>query len=494
MNKLTTYPDVPHLDALGARTDWVRLRTVVTLRWLAIAGQVAGVLGASVIYDLVLPMGLVSAVVAVAVLANLVLMAAPESRRLSEGEALGVIAFDTAQLGALLALTGGLNNPFALLILAPVTIAATLMSLGRTLALGLVAVAMATALGLWHEPLRTAEGAVLEMAPMFVTGFWVAILTGVMFLGFYARRVTTEMQAMSEALLAAQMALAREQKLTDLGGVVAAAAHELNTPLATIKLVATELSSELEEPHLREDAELIAGQADRCRDILRSMGRAGKDDRHMRRAPLGAVLREAAEPHQGRGARINFHLAPMGGSPESEDDPRQPLILRSPELIHGLRNLIQNAVDFARSSVWVEARWSSTEIALTITDDGPGYPPTLLRRIGDPFMGRAAAGRRRGYGRARARAVETADGASAVEAEPRPRSGYEGMGLGLFIAKTLLERSGARIEFSNAGDPFGPQGRTAPRLGARVALRWPRARLDATDRGGALGKNLPFLP
>ena len=496
-----------HPDALNARTGWVRLRTVVTLRWLAIAGQVGGILGASRIYDLALPQGLIWAIVAAAVVVNLVLMTFTESRRLSEGEVIAVISFDTVQLGALLALTGGLNNPFALLILAPVTIAATLLSLGGTFALGAAAVAMATALGLWHLPLSTAEGEVLAMAPVFVTGFWVAIVTGVVFLGFYARRVTTEMQAMSEALLAAQMALAREQKLTDLGGVVAAAAHELGTPLATIKLVASELASEIEDPVAREDAQLIAGQADRCRDILRSMGRAGKDDRHMRRAPLGAVLREAAEPHQGRGARINFHLAPMGGSPESDDDPRQPLVRRSPELIHGLRNLIQNAVDFARSSVWVEARWSSAEITLTITDDGPGYPPALLRRIGDPFVARVSTGRRRSYGRDRA--VEAAGGrvgtggaggpggaggSAAVDADPRPRPGYEGMGLGLFIAKTLLERSGARIEFSNAGDPFSPQGRTAPRLGARVALRWRRDRLEAGGHGGALGENRPFLP
>ncbi len=487
-----------HPDALAAPGGWVRLRTVVTLRWLAIAGQVTGILGASEIYDLALPLGAIWAIVAAAVAVNLALMAAfPESRLLSEGEAIAVISFDTAQLGALLALTGGLNNPFALLILAPVTIAATLLPLWRTLALGAAALVLATALGLWHLPLRTEGGAVLEMPPIFVTGFWVAIVTGVVFLGFYARRITLEMQAMSEALLAAQMALAREQKLTDLGGVVAAAAHELGTPLATIKLVAAELASELDDPQLAEDAELIAGQADRCRDILRSMGRAGKDDRHMRHAPLGAVLREAAEPHMGRGARIHFHLAPMGGSPESEDDPRQPVVRRSPELIHGLRNLIQNAADFARSSVWVEARWSRTEIALTITDDGPGYPAQLLGRIGDPFMGRPSAGLRRGPWPARARAVGaqagTEAGAEAREAG-RPRPGYEGMGLGLFIAKTLLERSGARIAFSNAGDPFSPQGRTAPRLGARVALRWRRARIEAGGLGGPLGENRPFEP
>ena len=459
---------------LAVEPGWVRLRTLVTLRWFAIAGQAVALLVASRVYGLDLPLGSAYAIIGTAAAANLaVMMSFPESRRLSENEAIAVIAFDIAQLGALLALTGGLHNPFALLLLGPVTIAATMLRAGRSIAVGVAVLLLATALGLWHMPLRDMQGRIVAMPPLFVTGFWVAIITGVAFLGFYARRVTSEMQAMSEALLATQMALAREQKLTDLGGVVAAAAHELGTPLATIKLVAAELASELDDPHQREDAELIAGQADRCRDILRSMGRAGKDDRHMRRAPLGVVLREAAEPHAGRGARIHFFLAPMGGSPAAEDDPRQPSILRSPEIIHGLRNLIQNAVDFARSSVWVEARWSATEIALTITDDGPGFPQSVLGRLGDPFLGR-------GHG---------AEGGTATR-----RPGAEGMGLGLFIAKTLLERSGARIEISNAGDPFGPQGRTAPQLGARVSLRWRRAAIEAGGRGGALGENLPFLP
>ena len=458
---------------LTARPGWVRLRTLVTLRWLAIAGQAAALLVAGRVYELDLPEGPAYTIIAAAAIANLALMTSfPESRRLSEGEAIVVIGFDIVQLGALLSLTGGLNNPFALLILAPVTIAATVLPLARTLLVGAAALLMATALALWHMPLRDEAGRIHAMPPLFMTGFWVAIVTGVMFLGFYARRVTSEMQTMSEALLAAQMALAREQKLTDLGGVVAAAAHELGTPLATIKLVAAELAEELSDPSDREDAALIASQADRCRDILRSMGRAGKDDRHMRRAPLGTVLREAAEPHADRGPRVNFFLAPMGGSPSAEDDPRQPQVRRTPEIVHGLRNLIQNAVDFARTAVWVEARWSANEIVVTITDDGPGFPPHLLGRIGDPFLVRGPG------------ANETARG--------ERRAGYEGMGMGLFIAKTLLERTGARLSFSNAGDPFGPKRRAAPKLGARIAARWRRPELEDAD--AALGENARFEP
>jgi two-component system sensor histidine kinase RegB len=263
---------------------------------------------------------------------------------------------------------------------------------------------------------------------------------------------------MSDALLATQMALAREQKLTDLGGVVAAAAHELGTPLATIKLVSTEMLDEL-TGDLQDDARLIRDQADRCRDILRSMGKAGKDDLHLRQAPLGAVLREAAEPHIGRGKAVIFTLV------AGEEGLKEPEILRKPELIHGLRNLVQNAVDFARTTVWIDAHWTSGRIILRIIDDGNGFPAQVIGRIGDPFV--------------RARRIEQ---------ELRARPGYEGMGLGLFIAKTLLERTGAELSFANAADPFLSPSERPERSGAIVEAVWPSKSMVApTNRG--LGEN-----
>jgi two-component system sensor histidine kinase RegB len=258
------------------------------------------------------------------------------------------------------------------------------------------------------------------------------------------------------------MALAREQKLTDLGGVVAAAAHELGTPLATIKLVSAELMHELaDRPELLEDARLIRDQADRCRDILRDMGRAGKDDLHLRQAPLSAALREAAEPHVARGKRVEFAFAPIEGGPD-----RQPTILRRPEIIHGLRNLVQNAVDFARSTVWIEGEWTDRTVTVRIIDDGDGFPLHAIGRIGDPFV------------RFRRPDADTAT----------RRPGYEGMGLGLFIAKTLLERSGAALTFANATDPFLVPEDRPERCGAVVEAVWAMADL-VVPAGAALGEN-----
>ncbi|APO88077.1 sensor histidine kinase RegB [Marivivens sp. JLT3646] len=436
------------------RSSWVRLRTLVILRWIAILGQITALVVSVRILGLDLEVGLAAMAIGASIIANLFsTFLYPETKRLSELEAMLMLLFDLLQLCLLLYLTGGLNNPFALLVLAPVTIAATFLRLRDTAILGIITILILTALAAWHIPLRSMAGDVLQMPDLFRFGFWVALVIGVVFLGAYARLITSEIHEMSDALLATQMALAREQKLTDLGGVVAAAAHELGTPLATIKLVSGELLDELgDDPDLADDVRLIGEQANRCTAILRSMGRAGKDDLHMRRVPLEGLLQEAAEPHLMRGKRLEFVI-----SDETEMPARQPIIERRPEIVHGLRNLVQNAVDFSSDKVLIESTWTDKSVSVRISDDGPGYPSAILARIGDPFM------RRR---------------------EDTSRPGYEGMGLGLFIAKTLLERSGARLDFANGG-ALG---------GALVAVTWNRDQIDPSkgDRAGGLGENLPF--
>ncbi len=444
------------------RSNWIRLRTLILLRWMAVGGQLAAIFVADRVYGMQLPLALCYLAVAASVVANLFAVTLfPENRRLSEREAFLTLLFDLAQLAFLVFLTGGLTNPFALLVLAPVTISASALRLRSTVTLGAIAIVLVSISAFWNRPLQFASGEVLAIPRLFEFGFWMSIVIGILFLGLYSRRVSTEMRSMSQALLATQMALAREQKLTDLGGVVAAAAHELGTPLATIKLVSAELMAELaDRPDLQEDAQLIRDQADRCRDILRDMGRAGKDDLHLRQAPLSAALREAAEPHMARGKRVEFSFVPVDGSPD-----RQPTILRRPEIIHGLRNLVQNAVDFARTTVWIEGEWTDRTVTVRIIDDGEGFPPNVIGRIGDPFV--------------RFRRQDP-------QAEARP--GYEGMGLGLFIAKTLLERSGAELTFANATDPFLPPEDRPERCGAVVEAVWPIADL-AVAPGAALGQN-----
>jgi two-component system sensor histidine kinase RegB len=447
------------------RHDFIGLRTLVLLRWTAVLGQLAALSVAYRLFDLRLPIGACLFTVGALIIANIGSQVIyPANKRLGENEALAMLSFDLVQLAGLLMLTGGINNPFALLLLVPVTISAAALTLRSTLFLGLTAALAVTLMLRVCLPLRQADGMELALPALLQLGYWLSLLTGTGFLALYSRRVAEEMRAMSDALLAVQMALAREQKLTDLGGVVAAAAHELGTPLATIKLVSTEMIDDLaDRPALAEDAALIRDQADRCRDILRSMGRVGKEDRQVMQAPLGEVLRLAAEPHMDRGKTVTISLSPEPGA-----DPAQPVVRRRPEVIHGVRNLVQNAVDFAASRVWIDGTWSAERITLRVVDDGAGYPPQMLGRLGDPFL------------RMRNRAQESL---------LRPE--YEGMGLGLFIAKTLLERTGAELTFANAADPFLDPSERPERCGALVMVSWPRAVFEAAPET-LQGENRPL--
>jgi two-component system sensor histidine kinase RegB len=418
----------------------VPLRTLTVLRWVAIAGQVAALMVATQVLRLEIATGPASLAIGASVLMNLIAtLTMPRTRRLSEREATLLLTFDIVQLGLLLALTGGLHNPFAVLLLAPVTIAASVLHPRSTLVLGGLTLAVITAIGPWYVPVLTPNGEPLRTPELFLWGFWVALAIGVGFLGLYARRVSAETAAMGDALAATQLALDRTQRLSDLDGVVAAAAHEMGTPLATIKLISAEMIEELqgrpELAHLLEDARLLRAQADRCRDILRAMGQEAKRDTYLDRAPFEAVLREAAEPHFGRGKSVEILLA----------EGRQPAIPRRPEIVHGLRNLVQNAVDFAAERVEIRLDWTPDRLSVRIHDDGPGFEPAVLERIGDPFM----------------RGRPSRSPGSPREGDAS-RPGYEGMGLGLFIAKTLLERTGARLTFAN--DRAG---------GAVAVVAWP---------------------
>lgn len=445
------------------RASFIRLRTMILLRWFAIVGQLAAITLAEQLYNLRLEIGLCYLAVGVSVVGNLIaIFVFPENKRLNEAENFLMVLFDLLQLCFLVYLTGGLHNPFSILILGPVIVSATIMSLRSTIIIGATALTLVSLMVFFHLPLRTEQGFILRIADIFVFGQWMAITIAVVFLSIYARQITEEMNSMSDAVVATQMALSRTEMLNNLGGVVAAAAHELGTPLATIKLTSAELIEDLDDrPDLQEDARLIREQADRCRDILRSMGRAGKEDLQIRSAPLVEVIREAAEPHVSRGKDVIIDCFA-----EDETDDSSLLAMRRPEIIHGIRNLIQNAVDFARATVWVEARWTDQTVTIRIMDDGPGYPSFMLGRIGDPFV--------------RYRKTER-------ERSARPE--YEGMGLGLFIAKTLLERSGAELSFANANDRANSHIR-----GAVVVVVWPRDQIVPPDRakGEGIGENIPF--
>lgn len=419
----------------------LRLDTLVRLRWLAVTGQGAAVAGVHFGLGFPLPFEQCFLVIAAAALVNLGLrIRYPASFRLSDDAATLLLGFDILQLAALLFLTGGLQNPFAMLFLAPVLISATALPPERTLALGCLAVGSASILALAHRPLPWA-GERLEFPFLYVTGVWTAILLGVAFTGVYAWRVAEEARQLAQALAATELVLAREQHLSQLDGLAAAAAHELGTPLATIALVAKELDHALpKDGPVGEDLKLLREQVERCRGILATLTSLDQEQPgFLETMTTSHLLEEIVEPQRSLGMAIR--VTTISERPE-------PVCRRSAGLIHALGNIVENAADFAAKAVEVEASWTADEVRIEIRDDGPGFAPEVLLRAGEPYV------TTRGPDR---------------NADP----GAGGLGLGLFIARTLIERSGAQLVMGNA-----PQ----PGTGAIVRIVWPRA---AFERGAA---------
>jgi two-component system sensor histidine kinase RegB len=438
----------------GPHESRLRMQTIVRLRWFGVVGQLLTVIGVYWGLGFTFPIGLCLALIAISAWVNVFLrILYPARYRLSSPFATTLLAWDIAELALLLYLTGGIENPFMFLIVAPVTVSAATLPARNTVLLGILAVAATILLVEWHLPLPWASEETFALPRLYKVGMVASIVAGMIFLALYAARLSKEARLMSAALSATEHVLAREQKLHALDGLAAAAAHELGTPLATIALVTRELEREGDRlPQIKDDITLLRSQAERCREILRKLTRRpSEQDPHHASLPVTQLIQEAAEPYRKLSAAVEIDACAVDGTDGGSE--REPVGERKPGVIYGLGNLIENAVDFARHRVEITARWSEREVVVTIADDGPGFSADIMDTLGDPYVTtRSAIG-------------------PAVEGDVEEASG---LGLGFFIAKTLLERSGAKLALEN---------RTPPEHGAVVRITWPRELFDL--RAGA---------
>jgi len=417
---------------------YVRLDTILRLRWLAALGQLAAIFIVAQGLEFDVPVMPCVAIVGLSAVTNLALQIRfNPMQRLEPIYAAVLLALNIVELGALLFFTGGLQNPFSFLFLAPVLISATALPIRLTIALGVLAVACASALVFFHLPLPWDSDAPLVLPPIYLFGVWLSILLAIGVTSLYAFQVTEESRKLSDALAATELVLTREQHLTQIDGLAAAAAHELGTPLSTIFLIARELEKTVQDNgHLTSELKTLREQAQRCRDILAKITQLSSSGAPFDRMPLSTLIEESVAPHRDFGVAIKVRLAVAAT--------REPVGARNPAILYGVGNILENAVDFARSTVEVNAWWNSDTVEMIISDDGPGIAPDMLKRIGEPYLSR-----RRG----------------ADEAQ----TGRTGLGLGIFIARTLLERTGAKVSFTN---------RIFPDHGAVVQIVWPRERFE----------------
>jgi two-component system sensor histidine kinase RegB len=423
------------------RQRYVRLDTILRLRWLAALGQLTAIFVVGQGLEFEFPIIACVAVVGVSALLNLALQIAfNPMQRLEPRYAAALLALNIVELAALLFLTGGLQNPFSFLFLAPVLISATVLPIRMTVGLGLLAVACASALVFFHLPLPWDTEDPLVLPPIYLFGVWLSIMLAIGVTSLYAFQATEEARKLSDALAATELVLTREQHLTQLDGLAAAAAHELGTPLATIFLISRELEKTVDDNDaLASDLKTLREQAQRCRDILAKITQLSSSGAPFDRMPISTLIEETVAPHRDFDVAIKVRLAVAAT--------KEPVVARNPAVLYGVGNILENAVDFARTTVEVNAWWNADTVEIVISDDGPGIAPDMLKRIGEPYLSRRR---------------------SADEAN-RERTG---LGLGVFIARTLLERTGAKVSFSN---------RTFPDHGAVVQIAWPRARFEAEE-------------
>jgi two-component system, sensor histidine kinase RegB len=427
----------------------LRLETLMRLRWLAIAGQATSLIVIGIGFGFPLPYIECIALITAAVILNIVLtILYPASHRLSEKSTTVQLGFDIIQLSLLLFFTGGLQNPFSMLFLAPVLICATTLPPSRTLTLGCLAMVCASVLAIFYQPLPWYPAEPLQWPLLYRAGIWTALLLTISFIAVHAWRVAEETRQLEKALNVTELVLEREQHLSQLDGLAASAAHELGTPLGTITVVVRELQKTVsQDSPLYEDIVLLRQQAERCRVILSQLTSLHVESPDMmQRITLTHLLEEVMAPHRSEPVALDLSI---------EGEGEEPVLKRNPGLVHALANLMDNALDFAESRVMWEARWNAENVCLTLKDDGPGFAPDILLRGGDPYL------TTRGYDKR---------GEYDIKAgyEPEYHAPAAGHGLGLFIAKTLIERSGASLSLSNGAVK-----------GAIVTITWPKSAFEA---------------
>src|SRR3954447_3673982 len=361
---------------------YVRLDTILRLRWLAVLGQLVAIFIVAQGLEFDVPVIPCVAIVGLSALLNLVLQIAFDPmQRLDPIYAATLLALNIVELAALLFLTGGLQNPFSFLFLAPVLISATALPIRLTIALGVLAVACASALVFFHLPLPWDSDDPLVLPPIYLFGVWLSILLAIGVTSLYAFQVTEEARKLSDALAATELVLTREQHLTQLDGLAAAAAHELGTPLSTIFLISRELEKTTPEGSpFADDLKTLREQAQRCRDILAKITQLSSTGAPFDRMPLSTLIEEAVAPHPDFGITITVRIAVAGTL--------EPVCARNPAILYGVGNILENAVDFARTTVEVNAWWNTEAVEIVISDDGPGIAPDVLKRIGEPYLSR----------------------------------------------------------------------------------------------------------
>ena len=403
-------------------------KTLVFLRWIAIFGQLFSVNLVFFYLDLNFPIMLCHVVIFIGLLTNIYLQFGLKANLLKDLYSSSFLMYDIIQLSVLLFLTGGIFNPFAILLIVPTIVSSTFLSMGSTIILGSSTIFLLFVLTFFNLPLPGMEEYILSFPNYYVTGILISLIIGLIFLSYFGIRFAGETKKRSDALNKLQQILAKEYELESLGGQAAAAAHSLGTPLATISVVSKEMRKEVgDNSKLTKDLDLLISQTKRCSDILKKISQKKIiSDEFLSSMSFEDLLEEIIKSFK-ESSEKKIQL-------NTDRDTNKIDIKRNPELVYGLRNFIGNAVKFANNNIIISIVSDSINLYILIEDDGPGFPDDIIEALGEPY----------------------------IKSKSKLSKNNAGLGLGTFLGKTLLERQSAVISFENR----------SALSGAKVKIKW----------------------
>ena len=394
--------------------------TLTILRYIAIFGQFLAV---NIVYfylSLPFPIEYSYTIIFIGLLTNLYLQFGIKINQLKDLYAAIFLSFDLIQLSILLYMTGGIFNPFCLLLIIPAIVSSTFLSMGTTIILVIITSILLLLISFFHLPLPGEDMNLLHFPNFYKIGIIVSVFIGLIFLSYFGIRFAGETKKRSEALNKLQEVISKEYELESLGGQAAAAAHSLGTPLATISVVAKELKKEIgNETELSKDVDLLISQTKRCSEILKQISKKQiEEDIFLSSIKFEDLIEEIITSFKETSSKQIDLLI--------DKDNNKIEIQRTPEIIYGLRNFIGNAVKFSKSRVQINLASDQKIIEIKINDDRPGIPEDIINKIGEPY----------------------------IKSKSKELSSNSGLGLGTFLGKTLLERQNAKLLFrrkSNLG-------------------------------------------
>ena len=403
-------------------------KTLVFLRWIAIFGQLFSINLVYFFLDLNFPVLFCHIIIFIGFFTNIYLQFGLKANLLKDLYSSSFLMYDIIQLSILLFLTGGIFNPFAILLIVPTIVSSTFLSMGSTIILGTSTIILLFVLTFFNMPLPGMEEYVLSFPNYYVTGILISLIIGLIFLSYFGVRFAGETKKRSDALNKLQQILAKEYELESLGGQAAAAAHSLGTPLATIAVVAKEMRKEAgDNSKFTKDIDLLISQTKRCSEILKKISQKQIiKDEFLSAMSFENLLEEIIKSFK-ESSEKNIGL-------NIDKDVNKIDIKKNPEIVYGLRNFIGNAVKFSHQNILISIISDNINLFVIIEDDGPGFPDDIIKAIGEPY----------------------------IKSRSKLSKNNAGLGLGTFLGKTLLERQSAMISFEN----------NSSLKGAKVKIKW----------------------